>query len=139
MLRDFMQTPVHICMPSSTLAMAAREMEARNVGSLLVVDDEEQIVGIVTDRDLALCLGHGCIPDTTVGEVMSRHVATIPADASLEDAAAAMDSHAVRRLPVVDAAGKAIGIVCLDDLYSFLTQETITLAGVIRSQGTPQR
>lgn len=137
-LRDFMQTPVFACSPTVKLSAAAREMEAHNVGSLVVSDDEERVVGIVTDRDLALSLARGHGPETAVSEVMSRHVVTIPDNAALDDAASEMDSHAVRRLPVVDELGRAIGIICLDDLYSYLTQETITLAGAVRAQGAPQ-
>lgn len=136
-LRDFMQAPVHGCSPTTTLSIAAREMETHNVGSLIVRDDEDRIVGVVTDRDLALALGRGHGPQAAVDQVMSRHVVTIPATATLDDAASEMDSHAVRRLPVVDEQGRAIGIICLDDLYNYLTQETITLAGAVRAQGAP--
>ncbi len=137
-LREFMQSPVYACSPESTLAMAAREMETHNVGSLVVTDDAERIVGIVTDRDLALCLAHGRDGGTTIDEIMSRRVVTIPDDATLDEAAATMDSQGVRRLPVADEAGRAIGMICLDDLYNYLTQQTITLAGAVRAQGVPQ-
>jgi len=43
-----------------------------------------------------------------------------------------MDSHGVRRLPVADEAGEPIGMICLDDLYNYLTQEAITLFGTVR-------
>ncbi len=137
-LREFMQSPAYSCSPTATLAMAARAMEAHNVGSLIVTDDDQVIVGIITDRDVALSLAHGCSGATTVGSVMSRHVVTIPDDADLDDAAAAMDSRGVRRLPVADERGRAIGMICLDDLYNYLTQESITLAGAVRAQGSPQ-
>jgi len=137
-LRDFMQAPVYACSPTASLSMAAREMEVHNVGSLIVNDDEGRIVGIVTDRDLGLALGRGHRPDTVVAEVMSRHVVTLRDDATLDDAASEMDSYAVRRLPVVDAGGRAIGIISLDDLYGYLVQETITVAGAVRAQGAPQ-
>ena len=137
-LREFMQTPVYACAPDSTLATAAREMETHNVGSLVVTDSEDRIVGILTDRDLALGFAHGFSTATTAEEAMSRNVVTIPDDASLDDAAAAMDSRGVRRLPVADGVGHPIGMICLDDLYRYLTQETITLAGVVRAQGVPQ-
>lgn len=136
-LREFMQAPVYACSPTADLAAAAGQMEAHNVGSLVVTDDE-RMVGIITDRDLALCLAHGCGATTTVAEVMSAHVVSIPAGADIDDAAAAMDSHGVRRLPVVDDREHPIGMICLDDLYNFLTQEAITLFGAVRAQGAPQ-
>ena len=133
-LREFMRTPVFACIPTTTLANAARAMEINNVGSLVVTDVHERAVGVVTDRDLALSLAHGSDANTAVEEIMSRHVVTVAADASLDDAAGLMDSHAVRRLPVVDAEGRPIGIVSLDDLYGYLVDETITLRGAVRSQ-----
>ncbi len=137
-IREFMQAPLYACSPTGTLAAAAGQMEAHNVGSLVVTDDSDHIVGIITDRDLALCLAHGHGATTTVSDIMSHNVVSIPADADIHDAAASMDSHGVRRLPVADEAGKPIGMICLDDLYNYLTQEAITLFGAVRAQGAPQ-
>ncbi len=133
-LREFMQVPVFACTPTTTIANAARAMEINNVGSLVVTDVHERAIGIVTDRDLALSMAHGAGGATPIEEVMSRHVVTVAADASLDDAAGLMDCHGVRRLPVVDGEGRPIGIVSLDDLYGFLVDETITLRGAVRSQ-----
>jgi CBS domain-containing protein len=69
---------------------------------------------------------------------MSPDVVTIPDDADIDDAAGAMESRGVRRLPVADEQGHAVGMICLDDLYDYLTQETITVAGAVRAQGAPQ-
>jgi CBS domain-containing protein len=137
-LREVMQSPVYTCSPTATLTMAAEDMEAHNVGSLVVTDEDDKIVGIITDRDLALCLARGRAPAAMVGEIMSDHVVSIPVDATIDDAVAAMDGWAVRRLPVADEQGRAVGMVCLDDLYNHLTLETITLAGAVRAQGAPQ-
>jgi predicted transcriptional regulator len=63
---------------------------------------------------------------------------TIPDDAELDDAAAMMDCWGVRRLPVADAEGRPVGMICIDDLYNYQTQETITLAGAVRAQTAPQ-
>jgi CBS domain-containing protein len=118
----------------TTLSMAGREMETHNVGSLVVTDQGDKIVGIITDRDLALCMAHGRSADTRVEAVMSRDVVTVADDADIDEAAAAMDARGVRRLPVVDEHGRAIGMISLDDLYYYLTQEAITLAGAARAQ-----
>ncbi len=136
-LREFMQAPAYTCRPDTNLAGAAKTMETHNVGSLLVTDHEGRIVGIVTDRDLALALAHGKDGTGLVEGVMSVNVVTIPEDATLDDAAGAMDSRGVRRLPVADSAGHPVGIICLDDLYRYLTQESIVLAGAVRAQGLP--
>jgi CBS domain-containing protein len=138
-LREFIQSPAYTCSATTTLASAAHEMEIHNVGSLVVTDDAERIVGIVTDRDLARSLAHGRDGTSTIEQIMSRDVVTIPESASLDDAGAAMDARGVRRLPIADPQGHAVGIICLDDLYNYLTQETITLAGAVRAQGSPRR
>jgi CBS domain-containing protein len=129
-----MHSPVCACSPTTTLSIAAREMETNNVGSLVVIDEGEKIIGIITDRDLALCMARGHGTDTPVERVMSRNVVTVADDADIDEAAAAMDTRGVRRLPVIDGAGRAIGMISLDDLYYRLTQETITLAGAARAQ-----
>jgi CBS domain-containing protein len=136
-LQEFMQSPVYTCSPAMTLTDAAAQMEAHNVGSLVVIDTENRIVGIVTDRDLALALAHHTGEATTVTAVMSGDVVTISGDAGLDEAASMMDDWGIRRLPVADAFGHPIGIVCLDDLYRYVMQETITLAGAARAQGLP--
>ena len=136
-LQRFMQAPAQTCKPEETLAFAARRMEIHNVGSLVVADDTQHIVGIITDRDLALALAHGKGADTPVGEVMTEDVVTVSEDTDIDDAAAAMDSRGVRRLPVADVEGHAVGMIGLDDLYKYLSEEAITLAGAVRAQGSP--
>lgn len=138
-LRQFMQSPVYTCSPDTTLTDAATKMEAHNVGSLVVTDHENRIVGLVTDRDLALALAHHNGEATKVMAVMSGDVVTITPDSGLDEAASAMDDWGIRRLPVVDVLGHPVGIVCLDDLYRYVMQETITLAGAVRAQGSPHR
>jgi CBS domain-containing protein len=93
-------------------------MEARNAGSLVVTDEEDRIGGIVTDRDFALALAHHDNPATGVDAVMSSNVATIREDATLVDAAAAMDSRGVRRLPghrrARTPSGSSASTTCID-------------------------
>ena len=132
--REFIHSPVFVCAASSTLASAAREMDVHNVGSLVVTDDDERVVGIITDRDVAVSIGRGLDVLTEVSRIMSDDVTTVPEGTSLDEAAATMDSHGIRRLPVVDEGNHPIGIVCLDDLYDYFTQEAITLFGAIRAQ-----
>jgi len=135
-LQAFMQTPVYGCKRAATLEMAARDMEAHNVGSLVVTDDEDRIVGIITDRDMAIALGHGKGPATSVEEVMSTEVVTVSIDADVESAASEMDRRRVRHLPVVNDRGRPVGMVCLDDLYHYLARATSALAGALRAQGS---
>jgi CBS domain-containing protein len=137
-LREFMRTPIFACAPTATLVMAAREMEAHNVGSLVVTDHDERILGVVTDRDIALAIGHGSSPDTPVDKVSTHSVVTIGSDADIHEAAALMGSKGVWRLPVADHSGRAVGMVSLNDLFGYLAQETRSLAEAAHTHGLPR-
>lgn len=95
---------------------AAALMEHADIGNVIVVDNE-QIRGIVTDRDIAVrVIAAGRDPvTTTVADVMTIFPATIAPMASVHEAVELMRKHDVRRLPVVEA-GRPIGVVALADL-----------------------
>lgn len=100
----------------AALVDAAQAMEAHDIGDVLVVDGG-QLVGIVTDRDLAVRgTARGADPlNTSVGDVCSRELVMVEADQTAEGAIAIMRDRALRRLPVVQD-GRPIGIVSLGDL-----------------------
>jgi CBS domain-containing protein len=101
----------------TTLVEAAERMEQAGVGSLLVVDGD-QLVGIVTDRDLALRAVARRMPyDGRIDAVMTTGVVTVPATADREKVLRIFRGHAIRRLPVIDG-GRVIGLVALDDLVA---------------------
>lgn len=106
--------------PESTSRQAARLMEENDCGSLPVVESEQskRLVGVVTDRDLALrVLGRGLSPDTPVREVMSGgDVACVRADDSLDDVEKLMGKRQVRRIPVVDQENRVLGLIAQADL-----------------------
>lgn len=95
---------------------AARKMKSEDVGSLPIVDGD-RLVGVVTDRDLAIrVLGEGKSADTTVGEIASKDVVTIDPQQDLQEAARLMAEHQVRRLPVVEEDGKLVGMLAQADI-----------------------
>jgi CBS domain-containing protein len=102
----------------STLVEAARAMRDRDIGDVLVVDDDGFLAGIVTDRDIAVrAVAEGRDPSgVTVDEIYTDSVVvtTSPAE-DLDAAADIMRRSAVRRLPVVDE-GRVVGVVSLGDL-----------------------
>ena len=106
-----------------TIQQAAQLMETSSVGALLVVDDDERLVGIVTDRDIVRRgVAAGLDPDARVDAVMSCPAVTIDAQSDLRDAFAMFREHAVRRLPVVDD-GRPTGMLTVDDLIVGLVNE----------------
>jgi len=102
--------------PTATARQVAELMRERNVGSVVLVDEDGTICGFVTDRDLALgALTDGRDPSDPVEAHASSPVVTAEPRMGVEDAAELMVRHGIRRLPVIDA-GRLTGIVTLDDL-----------------------
>lgn len=107
------------CLPSDLAAKAARLMKSENIGSVPVIESEQSrnLVGIVTDRDLALkIIAEGRPATTTVDEVMTREVVTCHSNDSLQKALDAMSEHQLRRIPVVDDDYKIVGIIAQADV-----------------------
>jgi len=101
---------------TATLAEVAGLMRDRDVGDV-VVNDGEELIGIVTDRDIVVrCIAEGVDPtEATVVAACTEDLVSVGPDATVEDAARIMREHAVRRLPVVED-GRAVGIVSIGDL-----------------------
>ena len=99
-----------------TLTEAARVLAEAAIGAVLVVD-EGQVVGILTDRDIVVrAIADGRDPGATnVGDVCSADVATLTPDQGVDDALRLMREHDVRRVPVLQD-GRPAGIVSLGDL-----------------------
>jgi len=115
-LREIMTSGVITAAPDSSAAEVAQQMRDRNVGSVVIVDPEGSPAAMVTDRDLALrVLADESDPAGAVGDHVSRPLVTGHPEMDLEEAAALMVQHRIRRLPVVDGEELA-GIVTLDDI-----------------------
>lgn len=112
-VRDVMSTDVECCSNQDSLQTIASKMESLNVGAIPVVENG-QVVGMVTDRDLAL-RGLGNNGSGNASQVMSNNVVTIGPDANLQEASALMSQHQIRRLPVVEN-GNLVGMLSLGDL-----------------------
>lgn len=114
-IKDIMTTDVKSVSPNDSLSQAALLMEQLNVGSVPVVDNNK-VVGIVTDRDIALRnVARGQNPNQKVSDVMTTNVTSAPPDMDVHSAADIMASNQIRRLPVVDN-GNLVGIVAIGDL-----------------------
>lgn len=102
--------------PEASAVSVARKMRDNRVGSVVIVDSEGSPVAMVTDRDLAVrVFAEGVDPENAVGTHASRPLICGDPEAELDEAAALMVQHRVRRLPVVDG-GRLAGIVTLDDI-----------------------
>jgi CBS domain-containing protein len=117
LLRDVMTAEVVTAAPDRTVREIAELMRERNVGSVVIVEDD-QPAGFVTDRDLALSvIADGRDFGDHVADHASSPVITAEPSMDVEEGAELMVRHGVRRLVIVDG-GRLRGIVTLDDLAS---------------------
>ena len=115
-IRDAMTEDPRSIGASASVVEAAQLMRKEHIGSLPVTDDE-QLVGMVTDRDITTrVVAESADPKTTsVGDVYSRDLISVEPDKDLDDALRLMARHQVRRLPVVEN-GRLVGIVAQADI-----------------------
>jgi CBS domain-containing protein len=115
-----------------TVSQAARAMQSKNIGALVVVNAGRPI-GMLTDRDIAVdVVARGMDPDSVrVGDVMRKKPHTIRQELGLLDAARAFAKSGVRRLPVVDKRGVLVGVIAIDDIMMLLGNEMGYVAGAL--------
>jgi CBS domain-containing protein len=136
---DICSRDVFVVNENEPLAKAVREMDARHVGAIVVVekvDGGTRPVGIVTDRDVLrgqfnrnadlFCL--------TVGDVMTNQPFTLREDCDVANAVELMSARVVRRAPVVDKLGNLIGIVSFDDLLPAIAENLAAVAKLVGTQ-----
>jgi CBS domain-containing protein len=115
-LSEIMTPGVITAPPQESAIFVARLMRDHRVGSVVIVDAADSPVGMVTDRDLAVRIfAQGVDPEAEVGEHATRPLICGQPDMELDEAAARMVQHRVRRLPVVEGES-LVGIVTLDDI-----------------------
>ena len=131
---DLARSDVVTAQPETPVTELAGRMDAEDVGSVVITDDDTP-VGIVTDRDLAIrVLGkERDRTETTAADVMTADLKTIEADAGFYEATNLMSDAGIRRLPVTDG-DELTGIVTADDLTALIADEEQQLASTIRAQ-----
>ncbi len=115
-VRDVMTANPVTLQASTSITEAARTMKERDIGAVIVVEDD-RLCGVVTDRDMVVrALAEDREPGaTSLGDICSREVNTVGPDDDLTTAGDLMREKAVRRVPVVER-GKPVGIVSMGDL-----------------------
>jgi CBS domain-containing protein len=136
-LERFTRKQVIVAAPHTPVSDVAALMLAHHVGGV-VIAEERQPLGMITDRDLALrVVGAGLSGDVPVSRVMSRNLVVARVDAELDEAFLTMRRAGVRRLPIVTDDGLLIGLVALDDLLVLLAGELTSAAGVALANRGP--
>ncbi len=99
-------------------------MKERNIASLIVVDDEGRVLGVVTAKDIVLrVLANRLDPDgVTLAEIVSKPVTVVEPDTPLKHVINMMIGTGHGHIPVIDSAGRPIGIVTVDDVLKFVPE-----------------
>lgn len=134
-LDPFIQKKAVSLPESATVREAATTLCGQQIGCILVTDSRGALSGIVTDRDLACAPARsGAELDDPISLVMTRHPATVPANARLERVIHLMEESGIRRVPVIDPNGLCVGIVTLDDLVASGRIPLEQVATIVRAQ-----
>lgn len=129
-VRELMTQDVSLISPSDTIGEAAKRMYRLDAGCLPVAEDNK-LVGIITDRDIAVrAIAAGRGPETPVGAVMSNGVCYCFEDQDLDEIAANMADIQVRRLPVMDRDKRLVGILSLGDMAASRDAGGAALSGI---------
>ena len=114
------------CLPNELVAKAAQLMLAENIGSIPVVENDttKKLMGIVTDRDLAMKVvaEERDLKATKVSAVMTHKVVTCHLEDDVQVALDAMSKHQLRRIPVVDEHHQLVGIISQADVATRVNQ-----------------
>lgn len=134
LLESFCVLDVACCNPRDTTLEAARIMRREHTGDLVVVDDDrENPLGVITDRDIVVeVLGKGLDPaKTAVGSLMRTPVVIAHTTEDSTTVLERMQLHGVRRVPVVGRDGKLAGIVTVDDMLRRLAVDARLITEII--------
>ncbi|QCS42067.1 CBS domain-containing protein [Natrinema versiforme] len=120
--------------PDSQLEEVTQRLEAENVGSVIVTENDEPI-GMLTDRDAALAIhDHDDVGSVSVADVMTERPVTVHEDDDPVTISEAIRDNNVRRFPIVDDDGELAGVATLDDLVATIGEQLDNVADTIEAQ-----
>ena len=114
-VKDVMITDVKTIEKGSTVKDAAQKMTEFRIGSLIVVDPNGKMVGIITERDILLVVSSGKNVDTLIDDVMTKQVYYVKPEDDVRDAADIMIKNKVKKLPVISGSA-LVGIITMTDI-----------------------
>lgn len=136
-VEELMTPNLEVCAPDTTLANAAMQMWHNDCGALPVADQNNKILGMITDRDI--CMGLATrqqSPDSVrVADVMSSNVYACAPDDEVHTAMETMAEAKIRRLPVVNKEGELCGILSLNDIILRAEQKKSAGRGKAKLRG----
>ena len=129
-VKDVMKKDVITTKKDTTILEAMKIMREKNIG-FLIVEENNEAIGVITDRDVVLILSKEISINTNIGKVMKKYVITTNMDTDISTASDTMGYMQVRRLVVVDDNNKICGILSLTDLASNTQTENLALETLI--------
>ena len=119
-VRDIMRKPAANCTPDMNLAAACELLKKYRCGSLPVVGEGGNVIGMITDRDICVALGTRDEKPSQilVDEVMPARLFTCAPEDEVQCALKTIRRQKIRRLPVIDGSGVLRGILCMDDIVA---------------------
>ncbi len=129
-IKDIMKQPIYCCGPNTNLQVIGKMMCEHDCGAILIVDDDKQAIGIVTDRDIVTVASSTRLRlwDILCSAVINdQEVYTCDLDDELITALKKMEQHKIRRMPVVNNSGQAKGIITNDDLVHLAQERDASL------------
>lgn len=131
---EVLQSDVVTARPDEPVTEIVERMATEDVGCVVVVEDEEP-VGVVTDRTVALQLRESPdLSETTASDLISGGLVTGTTEMTVFDVLDLIEEASIRRLPIVDEDGALEGIVTLDDVVVLLSAEFSDVSSIIQSQ-----
>ncbi len=116
-VKEIMTPDPQTCRESDSIQDAARLMRDCDCGSVPVVDSDNKLVGVITDRDLAIrAIAEGRTADSRVSEIMTSSPFSSREDSDVREVSRSMAERQIRRVPIVDADGRLTGIIAQADL-----------------------
>ncbi len=125
--RDVMAAPPVTVKQDARMREAAKLMCDRRIGSVLVVNDAGQLIGILTERDLACAIAAEC-SDAPVWSIMTENPVSVKPETPVEEVVRIMGELGVRHIPVVDEENKPLGVISVRDIVSLFRLITSLLA-----------
>lgn len=117
---DIMTHKVFTTSPRTSVQEVARLLDRERISGVPVIDDSNgQLVGMITEADIIRCMHRD---DLKVDEIMSRQLITVNEDTSINDIAALLTERKIKRVPVVQASGKLVGIISRADIVHAVAQ-----------------
>jgi CBS domain-containing protein len=128
---DIMSKDFGACNADSDLESVAKIMWDKNCGSIPVLDGSNKLVGVITDRDIAMgcALNHKAEWELKTNDILNnRTLFTCRSDEDVKNALQRMSDHHIRRLPVVDGNGQLLGMLSIDDIISLAQEDNPELS-----------